>query len=62
MAVVINDFEVVSDEGEQLQRATHAPESRPAATSNAASHAPTAYDIERILELLRERMERVRAH
>lgn len=59
MAVIINDFEVVSDEGESQQRSASA-ESAQASVS--AQPAPTPHDIERILEHQRERMERVWAH
>jgi hypothetical protein len=56
MAVVIDDFEVVSGEEEGSQPASSA-----AVTTNAAS-SPTVHDVERVIERQWERFERIWAH
>ncbi|HEY0006830.1 MAG TPA: hypothetical protein VGB17_18770 [Pyrinomonadaceae bacterium] len=53
MAVVIDEFEVVAEEGESGPSP-----GTPAATSNAAA-SPTVHDIERVAEHLLERFERI---
>lgn len=55
MAVVIDDFEVVANEGEGSKSVA------PPATNNAAS-SPTAHDIEQVVQRECERYERVWAH
>lgn len=53
MAVVIDDFEVLSAEEEVSQ---------PAAAATVAASSPTVHDIERVVERQLERFERIRAH
>ena len=56
MAVVIDEFEVVTGEPESTQQT-----GSPAVTNNAAA-SPTVHDIERVVERQIERFERVWAH
>lgn len=56
MAVVIDDFEVVTNEDEGSQPVASA------LTTNNAASSPTVHDIERVVERQCERYERVWAH
>ena len=61
MAVVINDFEVVTDSTQSGRGASGSTEERVEAQGGSAPSAPTPNDIRRVLRRQLERIERVRA-